>query len=51
MLSTHICLGLPNGVFPFRFPIQVMLISFPQACYIPHIPHRLFDSSNSILLR
>ena len=51
MLSTLPCLGLPNGLSIRVSRAKATHISFPQACYIAHISHRLFDSSNNILWR
>jgi hypothetical protein len=35
-LSTHLCLGLPSGLFPSGFPPIPLL---PHLCYMPRLSH------------
>jgi len=39
ILSTHLCLGLMSGLFPFRVSKQtiVCICHLPHECYIPHL--------------
>jgi len=50
ILFSHLCIGLPSGLFPLGFPTKILhtfLIS--HACYTPHPSHPLwFDHLNSI---
>jgi hypothetical protein len=48
ILSTHLRLGHPCGLFPSGFPqISYMHSSFPHSCYMPCPSHPpLFDHSN-----
>jgi hypothetical protein len=41
VLSSHLHLGLPSGLFPLRFPHQnpVHTSPFPHTCYMPHLSH------------
>jgi len=45
ILSTHLRLGLPNGLFPFSFPTKTLYTPSPH----PHTPHALPISFFSIL--
>ena len=51
ILSSHLCLGLPSGLFPSGFPTKILytpLLS-PHTCYIPHPRHfSRFDHPNKI---
>jgi hypothetical protein len=47
ILSTHLRLGLPNGLFPsgMQYPISIHLL--PHSCYMPHPSHpSSLDHSN-----
>jgi hypothetical protein len=39
-LSTHLRLGLPSGLFPSRFPLNILYaFLFPHSCYMPRPSH------------
>jgi hypothetical protein len=38
-LSTHLCLGLPSGLFPSGFPINNLYALFPHSLYMPRQSH------------
>jgi hypothetical protein len=49
LLSSHVRLGLPNGLFLSGFPTKIFMRS-SHSCYMPrpyHLP--LFDRPNNIL--
>jgi len=50
ILSSHLRLGLPSGLFPSGFPQKPCIhISSTQTCYMPHLSHSSwFDHQNSI---
>ena len=51
ILSSHLCLGLPSGIFPFRFPHQnpVYVSPLPNTCYMPCQAHSFrFNHLDSI---
>ena len=41
ILSSHLCLGLPNGLFPSRFPHQNLVHASPflHTCHMPRPSH------------
>jgi hypothetical protein len=40
ILSTHLLLGLPSGLFPSRFPTKILhTFLYPSSCYIPCTCH------------
>jgi hypothetical protein len=41
ILSTHLCLGLPSGLFPSGFPTKILYAFSPHSCYIPSPSHPL----------
>jgi len=52
ILSSHLRLGLPSGLFPSGFFTKrtVFISLVPHTCYMPHPYHAsLFDDSNKIL--
>jgi len=50
MLSSHLCLGFPSGLFPSGFPPPkpCMHLSYPHTCYMPRPPHSRFYRQNNI---
>jgi hypothetical protein len=48
ILSYHLCLGLPSGVFPSDFPTNILYAFFIYACYVPHQSHPWFCHPNNI---
>jgi hypothetical protein len=52
ILSSHLCLGLPNGLFPSGFVTKILYSPhLPHACYIPHPSHPWFNHPMNILWR
>jgi hypothetical protein len=49
ILSSHLHLGLPNGVFPSGFPNKALQALFFHVSYIPCPSHSQFDHSNNIM--
>ena len=49
ILSTHLCLGLPSGLFPSGFPTKTLCTSLlPHTCYMPCPSHSSrFDHCNN----
>ena len=43
ILSSHLCLGLPSGLFPSGFPTKTLYTPLPSP-YMPHAPPILFFS-------
>jgi hypothetical protein len=40
ILSSHLCLGLPSGLFPSGFPTKTLYTPlFPRTCYLPRPSH------------
>jgi len=35
MLSSHLCLGLPSGLFPSGFPTKTLYTPLPHMRYVP----------------
>ena len=44
ILSSHLCLGLPNGLFPSQFP-AITLYASPPPSYVSHAPPIPYNSS------
>jgi len=52
ILSSHLCLCLPRGLFPLGLPNKTLYtpLIFPYTCYMPHpSPSSWFDHPNNIL--
>ena len=48
ILSSHLCLGLPSGLFPSRFPNKTLYTPLPHTCYMPCPSPSQFDHPNNI---
>ena len=49
ILSYHICLGLPSGLFPSGFPTKTLYAPLPHMLCVPCLSHSSwFDHSNNI---
>ena len=48
ILSSHLHLGLPIGLFPSRFPLYTCLLPPPPSRHMPHLCHPWFDHPSRI---
>ena len=48
ILSSHLQLGLPNGLFPSGFPTKTLYTYPPHTCYMPRQSHssRFYHTNN-----
>jgi hypothetical protein len=44
ILSSHLCLGPPIGLFPSGFPTKTQYAPLPLTCYMPHPSHMKQDT-------